>query len=262
MNDDKTMCTLQSRVYFKPTDTHQLLHKESFHPKHTTKGILKSQLIRFKRLSSTYDDYFSTAKLLFHSLTDRGYTFTELWKLFKEIWFQYTDNNRENDKNVNLLPIVIPYNSVGSSLGRKYKNIINIDTELKLYKSVIVYCNHKNLRSLLVSSKLTNINSNTTGQTKNNQAAIINRTRTLGEEGFSLCNEQRCITCKLHATTTNTFRSSRYNTTFNLTQNLNCKSTNIIYLITCKQCNIQYVGETSRSLAARFTDHRSNINIK
>jgi len=45
MNDDKTMCTLQSRVYFKPTDTHQLLHKDSFHPKHTTKGILKSQLI-------------------------------------------------------------------------------------------------------------------------------------------------------------------------------------------------------------------------
>ena len=28
--------SLQSRVYFKPTDTHQLLHRNSFHPKHTT----------------------------------------------------------------------------------------------------------------------------------------------------------------------------------------------------------------------------------
>ena len=29
--------TLQTRVYFKPTDTHQLLHVHSFHPKHTCK---------------------------------------------------------------------------------------------------------------------------------------------------------------------------------------------------------------------------------
>jgi len=28
---------LKTRVYFKPTDTHQLLHATSFHPKHTTR---------------------------------------------------------------------------------------------------------------------------------------------------------------------------------------------------------------------------------
>jgi len=44
--------TLQTKVYFKPTDTHQLLHTNSFHPRHTCKGILKSQLLRFKRISS------------------------------------------------------------------------------------------------------------------------------------------------------------------------------------------------------------------
>jgi len=27
--------TLDTKVYFKPTDSHQLLHKQSFHPKHT-----------------------------------------------------------------------------------------------------------------------------------------------------------------------------------------------------------------------------------
>jgi hypothetical protein len=41
---------LKTRVYFKKTDTHQLLHTSSFHPKHTTKGILKSQLMRFKKI--------------------------------------------------------------------------------------------------------------------------------------------------------------------------------------------------------------------
>ena len=48
---------LQTRVFFKETDTHQLLHKNSYHPKHTTRGILKSQLLRFKRISSNHDDY-------------------------------------------------------------------------------------------------------------------------------------------------------------------------------------------------------------
>jgi len=54
---------LRTRVYFKPTDTHQLLHANSFHPKHTPKGILKSQLIRFRRISTTkmdYEDAYST----------------------------------------------------------------------------------------------------------------------------------------------------------------------------------------------------------
>jgi len=43
------LCT---RVFFKPTDTHQLLFGSSCHPRHTTKGILKSQILRYKRIST------------------------------------------------------------------------------------------------------------------------------------------------------------------------------------------------------------------
>ena len=34
--------TLSSKVFFKQTDTHQLLHKHSFHLTHTFKGLIKS----------------------------------------------------------------------------------------------------------------------------------------------------------------------------------------------------------------------------
>lgn len=44
--------TIFTKVYFKPTDTHALLHKHSYHPKHTFRGIVKSQIIRFHRISS------------------------------------------------------------------------------------------------------------------------------------------------------------------------------------------------------------------
>jgi len=52
---------LQTRVFRKATDTHQLLHKHSFHPHHTFTGVLKAQLLRFKRISSSFSDYSNNA---------------------------------------------------------------------------------------------------------------------------------------------------------------------------------------------------------
>ena len=57
--------TIATKIYVKPTDTQNLLHTLSFHPPHTTKGILKSQLIRFKRISSSWEDYVEAARTLF-----------------------------------------------------------------------------------------------------------------------------------------------------------------------------------------------------
>lgn len=44
-NINQNQKKLLTRVYFKPTDTHALLHKTSYHPKHTFRGIVKSQII-------------------------------------------------------------------------------------------------------------------------------------------------------------------------------------------------------------------------
>ena len=64
---------LHSHVFFKPTDNHQLLHMKSFHPSHTFRGVLKSPLLCYNRLSSTYVDYNLVSNILFKSLSDRGY---------------------------------------------------------------------------------------------------------------------------------------------------------------------------------------------
>ena len=42
--------------------------------------------------------------------------------------------------------------------------------------------------------------------------------------------------------------------------NITCTTTNVVYLITCKVCRIQYVGETKTSLKTRFYGHRSTVN--
>ena len=37
---------------------------------------------------------------------------------------------------------------------------------------------------------------------------------------------------------------------------VNCNSCNIIYCITCLQCKAQYIGESEKSLATRFGQHK------
>jgi hypothetical protein len=80
---------LHTRIFFKPTDTHQLLHVSSFHPPHTSRGVLKSQIIRYRRVSSTYVDFETVCTILFNSLIDRGYSKRELRKMKSQIWPPY-----------------------------------------------------------------------------------------------------------------------------------------------------------------------------
>ena len=59
----------------------------------------------------------------------------------------------------------------------------------------------------------------------------------------------------------NNFRSTVNGKHFSILtdSNLNCQSTNIIYLITCNICKLQYVGETKRSFETRIKEHLTNI---
>ncbi|XP_037101527.1 uncharacterized protein LOC119119330 [Syngnathus acus] len=65
---------LDTRVFFKPTDTHALLHKQSFHPKHTFKGLIYSQLLRFERICTRSEDREEATRVLFKALRQRGYS--------------------------------------------------------------------------------------------------------------------------------------------------------------------------------------------
>ena len=43
-------------------------------------------------------------------------------------------------------------------------------------------------------------------------------------------------------------------------QKIQANTQNCVYLITCKKCNLQYVGETRNTIADRLNQHRYNIN--
>ncbi|KAI8496657.1 corticospinal neuron axon guidance through spinal cord [Branchiostoma belcheri] len=60
----------------------------------------------------------------------------------------------------------------------------------------------------------------------------------------------------------NNFKSHRTGKCYAIRTHINCQSKNIVYLIQCKKCGVQYVGETKQTLANRLNGHRSAINTK
>ena len=75
------------------------------------------------------------------------------------------------------------------------------------------------------------------------------------------CNKPRCKTCK-HLKEGNTFTSNVTGNSYNvLAKNpvMTCDTKNVIYVISCRKCGIQYVGETSQMLRQRTNNHRSRL---
>ena len=55
------------------------------------------------------------------------------------------------------------------------------------------------------------------------------------------------------------FRSSVAGKTYYVNHVFDCDSEGVIYLITCKKCGLQYVGNTVTSFRLRFNNHKSSM---
>ncbi len=164
--DEEGRCILKTKVFFKATDTHQLLHRSSFHPKHTFLGITKSQFIRFKRISSSFVDYNHASTTLINVLVQRGYNRRNLQRLKMQIWNNYSViPKRYNPEEVanppEIIPIVTPFDNFHAALNRKWCRATRKNPILKEARIIAAYKRHKNLGDLLVRGRLSKPTVNT-----------------------------------------------------------------------------------------------------
>ena len=75
------------------------------------------------------------------------------------------------------------------------------------------------------------------------------------------CQFQGCKTCSI-ITTSDTFTSNTTKKTYKIKGSYNCKTSNMIYLIQCTKCGMQYVGETGQCLHQRMNNHRADVTSK
>lgn len=257
--DEHNNPILHTKIYFKDTDTHQLLHKESYHPKHTFRGIIKSQLLRFKRLSSTFQDYDTTCTILFKSLVTRNYSKSFLRKMKRDIWASEDIPRRNNPVDVGdkeELPIVIPFCNFGHAISNDWKRIIKKNTKFANYRLITAFSNNPNLKQKLVRSSLVSDNNNINNIVNNNK-----QVSDLANSGMFRCDSRRCRCCR-YISERRYFQSAINYRRFSLNDRCSCKTSNLIYLISCDKCHMQYVGQTGRALADRINDHLSNIRLK
>ena len=74
------------------------------------------------------------------------------------------------------------------------------------------------------------------------------------------CNRKNCLTCPIFKPDP-IFRSSVTGKTYKVIGpgDWSCSTSNVVYLVTCQCCGLQYVGETSQALRKRMNNHRANI---
>ena len=83
--------------------------------------------------------------------------------------------------------------------------------------------------------------------------------KTVSFPSITFLNNRNCTTCPYieHGRNQYTFYST--GETHYIKSHIARETFNVIYLIQCRLCNLQYIGETKRRLKDRFNEHRRPI---
>ena len=77
------------------------------------------------------------------------------------------------------------------------------------------------------------------------------------ETGCGKCGSSRCDVCN-YLEASRTFSNKNASKEYEIRKGaLNCNSTNVIYLMQCKVCSLQYVGSTKTKFRYRFNNYKS-----
>jgi len=285
---NKDTNTLHTKLYIKPTHKNQYLHFSSEHPFHVKKAIPYAQALRYRRIIDKNDVLQTELYNLKLKFKNRGYSNSLLEKEISRV----QDVNREDtlrykiSPNIQVLeethttpflPLIINYNNshvkqptLRSQILKLWNEFlqsnVNINETFTNTTPFVVYKRGTSLQNILVSAKYIK-SRNTFLDTQDK--LLVEALVALQEPDDSFienipkyrtkkCKHPLCGCCDL-ILESNHFSSTKNNKKYPIKTNMNCNSSNLIYLITCKICHLQYVGETKRKLKDRLNDHLSNI---
>jgi hypothetical protein len=156
--------TLATTLYIKPTDRMPLLHQSSHHPETCKKGLIYSQMLRYRRIITSDKEFQEKAQNLRVALIGRGYKDKDILPHINKA-SSYTQSqlliNTTPKNNTRTLPFVIPYNPDLAPLSHiltQHWHYIENDPVLSrvwLEQPVIAYQRHKNLKEHFVRTKFT-----------------------------------------------------------------------------------------------------------
>ena len=239
---------IETDVYTKKTDTHQYLHASSCHRNTHKRSIPYSQAIRIKRICSNEEQLNNRLMDLESWLVKRGYQRTDVHQQIQRVHDVARDEllikrPKPVDQRITLILTYHPaLNRIYEILKNAHRHIMKspkLSTILPTPPRV-AFRNSKNLKDKLVRSKL--------------QPLVK------AEPGNYVCKSNNCQICEILAPG-KTFVSTKTSDNYTMNFHFDCNSSNVIYLLTCKVCQKQYVGSTITKFRMRFNQYKSNFKL-
>ena len=239
-------------LYRKPTDRNQYLLPSSCHPNSITKNIPYSLALRIVRICSESDTRDMRLSELRQMLLDRDYKSSiidaaitrakavprseALKKVFKQ-------------KTTSRPVFVVKYDprlpSVNKIVQKHYRTMVQDPYLAEVFPEppLVAYTRPKNIRDKLIRAKL---------PPKTRPRRII--------PGMSRC-KKNCKICP-YVNSCKIVKSTYTTKVVPLAREYHCQTKNLVYLVHCKKCNDQYVGETEKTLEHRFSQHLGYVDNK
>ena len=247
---------IQTTLYKKPNDHQSYLHAKSEHPKSLKNSIAYSQTLRIRRICSTDSEFNKHSKLLLNNFKERGYHTSYIKDQIKDI---KSVNRREllsprtKEEDKSRIPLSITYNKTLPNIKNiveKYWHVLKINPSFeKAFENtpIIAFRRNLNLKDIIGSNTIENdkVKRRPSVKTKGKCSPCLSNAK-------SLCCKQILKTEK--------FQSTQNKKTFEIYHHVNCKSKNIIYLMECTKCKVQYIGKSETNFNIRLNNHRKDTN--
>ena len=256
---------LHTRTYSKPCDDHAFLVPSSCHPSHTLRNIPYSTALRIYKNTSELAEYHKSKADYTDFHKARGYSIDIITEAFRKVeskprenYIQSGSGKKSKQEDARVIPLVTDFNPRLSNIGRVlnlYKHILRLDPELcKAVNPDGIFASFRGAKTIhdkLVHSRLTTLEDSTDEKKPEDEVHPIG--------GCKHSNAKRCDIYNNFLKQTNVAYSYHTNSIFNINQNVNCESKNVVYVINDLICKISSVGCTSESSKVRFRNHKSHI---
>ena len=245
---------IETDLFKKDTAKVQYLLPSSCHPGHITKNIPYSLAYRLLRICSDTKSFKKRLEELRQDLLSRCYKPKLINDAFKRIaQIERSEAlkrvSKAKDENTVLVTTFHPNLPPISKIVKKHWKVMT-DESPRLKRcfqkpSVVAYKRPKNLRDMLIRAKIP--------QKKSSRKI----------DGFRNCGEL-CSMCPFSPSdTTKNHTCNQTKTTYKINSPINCKTSGVVYRITCKKCpKFVYIGETGRPIRKRFYEHHRDVQIK
>ena len=235
-------------VFAKPTNSFTYVLPNTCYPSRNISNIPRGIALRIRRICDTDEKFCARSTEYSNYLIARNYNPSLVRKQFNEIGNlprKDARKKKEKENEVSKIKFITTYNPRLpdiNSLLKKHLPILHSDDSMKevfpTNSITTIYKRNNNLREILSPSLY----------------PVIKR----DSSSSSVTSCGKCDICKNFLVISNKFTCKASGKHYFIRGNLNCESKNVIYIISCKSCEDQYVG-SAVNFKNRFRVHKSNI---